>query len=321
MSVRQIKNKELLTLVALSVFLSAICGTRVLGFGKDYHAYVAMFDWSRSVDFSEVLTFRHFDYVFGGLLILIGKALPPYYGIWFFLLGFAGVFQKLFFMYRASPSFYISVALYVASFFVLHDYTQIRAALGIGAFSIGLIFHFDENKVGKALFFYFLAISFHWSLVVLVLYAIVYSFGLIPFLVLSVLGLFGQLFIDFAAFFIERVRFYDANVGIFDKVNPFSSLKLVQYITLVMYICLRKKIVDKGWVFVDLAGLFLFSGLCLFFGFVRNPVLSHRLSELFTSFTPVLVSGIFMILPRRIGLPYVSIFIVSGVWSSFYSLT
>lgn len=320
MSVLQIKNSDLWKIVAFSVFLSATCGARLLGFGKDYQAYIAMFDWSRSVDFSGISTFRHFDYLFGGLLILIGKLLPSYYWMWFFLLCFIGVFQKLFFLYRASPNFYLAVILYVLSFFVLHDYTQIRAALGIGVFSVGLIFHFGESRIKTACIFYLLAVSLHWSLVVLVLYAIVFSFGLIPFLALSVFGLFGQFFIDFASLFIERVRYYDANVEIFDKVNPFSSLKIVQYITLVMYVGLRKKIVEKGWIFVDLAGLFLFSGLCLFIGFLGNPVLSHRLSELFTFFTPVLVSGIFVLLPISIGFVYVLIFGAVGVWSSLYAL-
>lgn len=313
-------RKKNFNIFAISIVLSAICGVRALGLGKDYHAYVLMFEWARVTSYFDLMTFQHFDYIFGFFLLLIANVLPLSNELWFVFFAFVGLLPKIYFIGRASPYFFVGVVGYMAMFFVLHDYTQIRAALGLGFFMLGVLYHFEKKSFVKAFSLYVIAMSCHWSLSVLIVFAIVFSQGLPLFIFVSVIALFGQEFIGLASLFFERVNYYNANAASYERPNFFSSLKIFQYATLVLFFVLRNKIRERGWVFVDFSGWFLFSGLCMFFGFSHNPVLAHRFSELFIVFTPILVSGIFLLLPSRFGTAYLLIFFGVGLWSSYKAL-
>lgn len=94
-------------------------------------------------------------------------------------------------------------------------------------------------------------------------------------------------------------------------------MKLYQYLSLALFLYFRPEIRSRGWKMVELSGWFLLAGLALFVGLLRFPAVAHRLSEMLFAFMPFLVSGLFVLLPKRFGVPYVAAGVGIGLWASY----
>ena len=94
-------------------------------------------------------------------------------------------------------------------------------------------------------------------------------------------------------------------------------MKLYQYLTLGLFFYYRADIRARGWKMVDLSGWFLLAGLAIFIGLLRFPAVAHRLSEMLFAFMPFLVSGLFVLMPKRLGIPYVAAGVGIGMWASY----
>ena len=126
----------------------------------------------------------------------------------------------------------------------------------------------------------------------------------------------GQLF-AWASGYSERLAAYVALATVQQTPNPFSSMKLYQYLTLALFFYYRADIRARGWKMVDLSGWFLLAGLAIFIGLLRFPAVAHRLSEMLFAFMPFLVSGLCVLMPKRLGIPYVAAGVGIGVWASY----
>ena len=73
-----------------------------------------------------MLSFPYRDIGFGALLFLFAKLLPDSDLLWFFLIALLGLSVKLYCFRQHSPAYWTAVLTYVAFFFVLLDYTQLR---------------------------------------------------------------------------------------------------------------------------------------------------------------------------------------------------
>lgn len=67
-------------------------------------------------------------------------------------------------VFRLSPYILLSLLLWFAHYFLIQDYTQIRVAVSIGLWFVGLVY-LGANKRLKYFFFVLLAIFFHYSAV------------------------------------------------------------------------------------------------------------------------------------------------------------
>jgi hypothetical protein len=94
-------------------------------------------------------------------------------------------------------------------------------------------------------------------------------------------------------------------------------MKLYQYLTLALFLYYRAEIRVRAWKMVDLSGWFLLAGIAFFLGLLRFPAVAHRLSEMLFAFMPFLVSGLFVLMPRRFGVPYVGAGVAIGLWASY----
>jgi len=299
------------------LLLAGVCAGHIVGtVREDYGAYLAMFAWARTVEWNGLLTFPYRDYGFGALLFLFAKLLPASDALWFFLIAMLGLGVKFYCFQLFSPAYWVAMLVHVALFFVLHDYTQLRASLGIAFLMLGVGFLVSRGQYGRMAGSWLLAASFHVQTLFAMLLALTCVFSMAAFLggtALSLLG--GKLFTWASSNFDRLVPYLSYRVE--QTPNPFSSLKIYQYLTLVLFLYYRGDIRARGWKMVELSGWFLLAGLGIFIGLLRFPAVAHRLSEMLFAFMPFLVSGLFVLMPKRFSVPYVGAAAFIGAWASY----
>jgi hypothetical protein len=305
-------------MVLPALLLAAVCAGHFVGVVReDYGAYIAMFAWARTVEWTGLLSFPYRDYGFGALLFLFAKVLPASDALWFFLIALLGLGVKFHCFRQFAPAYWIALLVHASMFFVLQDYTQLRASLGIAFLMLGAGFLVSREHCGRVTGSWILAAGFHVQSLFAMLLALACVFSMAAFLGGTALSLLaGQLF-AWAAEYSERLAFYVASATVQQTPNPFSSMKLYQYLTLTFFFYYRADIHARGWKMVDLSGWFLLAGLAIFIGLLRFPAVAHRLSEMLFAFMPFLVSGLFVLMPKRFGIPYVVAAVGIGVWASY----
>jgi len=305
-------------MVALPVLLLAvICAGHPMGVVReDYGAYLQMFSWAKTVELNGLLSFPYRDYLFGTLLFLFATFLPANDALWFFLIALLGLGVKFYCFRQFSPAYWVAVLVHVALFFVLHDYTQLRASLGIGFLMLGAGFVVSRENYGRVAGSWVVAAGFHVSTLFAMFFALACVFSMATFFAGTALSLFaGQLF-TWASSYFDRLLPY-LSYKIEQAPNPFSSMKLYQYLTLGMFFYYRADIRARGWKMVEFSGWFLLSGLAIFIGLLRFPAVAHRLSEMLFAFMPFLISGLFVLMPKRFGILYVGTAVAIGAWASY----
>lgn len=305
-------------MVALpAMLLAAVCAGHLIGVVREDHgAYLEMFLWARTVEWTGVLSFPSGDIGFGALLFLLAKLLPASDVLWFFLIALLGLGVKFYCFQRLSPAYWVAVLVNVAFFFVLHDYTQLRASLGIAFLMLGVGYLVTRERYGRMAVSWVLAAGFHIQTLFAMLLALAWVFSLAAFLGGTAVSLLAGEFFTRAAGHIERFSYY-LTYGVEQTPNLFSSMKLYQYLTLGLFLYYRAEIRTRGWKMVDLSGWFLLAGIAIFLGLLRFPPVAHRLSEMLFAFLPFLVSGLFVLMPRRFGVPYVGAGVAIGLWASY----
>lgn len=293
------------------------CAWHLIGVVReDYGAYLEMFSWARTVEWSGVLSFPYRDIGFGALLFLFAKLLPASDVLWFFLIALLGLSVKFYCFRQFSPAYWVAVLVHVVFFFVLHDYTQLRASLGIAFLMLGVGFLVSKMHYGRVTGSWVLAAGFHIQTLAPMFFALAFVFSMAAFLVSTSLSLLaGQLF-TWASSHFDRLSPY-LSYRAEQAPNPFSSMKMYQYLSLGLFLYYREDIRVRGWKMVEISGWFLLAGLAIFIGLLRFPAVAHRLSEMLFAFMPFLVSGIFVLMPRHFGVPYVGAAVAIGAWASY----
>jgi hypothetical protein len=276
-----------------------------------------MFQWARLVSLNGILTFPNHDYGFGALLFLFAKLLPNHDALWIFLIAVTAIAAKLYCFRRYAPAYWVALMVHVALFFVAHDYTQLRATLAIAFLMLGAGWLVSRSHHWMAAGSWLLAAGFHGSSIFAMAFAGALALSLPLYLGGVALSVSASQWIALASPHVERVAIYMAQAANQEPPNLLSSLKIYQYLTLGIFFHFRSEIRQRGWKMVEFSGWFLLAGLAIFFGLVRVPVLAHRLSELFLAFLPFLVSGVYLLMPRWLGIPYVGAALVIGAWGSY----
>ena len=303
-----------------ALLLAAVCAGHFVGVVReDYGAYLEMFAWARTVEWTGLLSFPYRDYGFGTLLFLFAKVLPASDALWFFLIALLGLGVKFHCFRQMAPAYWIALLVHASMFFVLQDYTQLRASLGIAFLMLGAGFLVSREHYGRVTGSWILAAGFHVQSLFAMLVALACVFSMVAFLGGTALSLLaGQLFAwASGSGYSERLAAYVALATVQQTPNPFSSMKLYQYLTLALFFYYRADIRARGWKMVDLSGWFLLAGLAIFMGILRFPAVAHRLSEMLFAFMPFLVSGLFVLMPKRLGISYVAAGVGIGVWASY----
>lgn len=307
------------TPIVLALFVATISALRIFGPGRDYVGYESMFNWARSLNsITQLPTFPHYDVGFGLLLCgiaLIAKWPDP---MFFFLVALPVLSIKFWCFQRYSPNFPIAVLGYLSMFFVVHEYTQLRvgSAMAMMMLATGMVLVERKRALGGLVGIG--AVTLHLSSALLLPFIAAATVSLYLLVGFSGVALFSGTILEWwSPRFDPRTASYIASAKAYPIPNPFSTLKIYQYVTVLLFLYFRRDICNKGWVMVEYAGWFLLVGLAFFFGAFSAPVLAHRFSELFTAFMPFLMAGLATLLPRKWAALYVTAGVVIGCWSSY----
>jgi len=316
------------TLPLLAIALAVISGGRLLGPGRDFAGYTTMFQWARDVrGLYEITSFPPHDLGFAALLYLLANTSSlPDMAI-FFLLGVVTIYIKLLCYAKYSPSLPVAFLTYLAFLFVVPDYTQLRAGLALAFMYLAAVFLLVTKQRVQGLALGGLAATVHLSSITLVPFLVairtsmkaVFVGGMIALLAGFALDLLSPLLVGH----LPPTRL-SAQLTVGKALlppNPLSSIKVFEYLSLGLFFHYLSEIRARRWILVEASGWLLVSGLAFFFGLFAMPEFAHRISQLFEGFLPFLVAGLSALMPRKFAIPYVSLGLVIGCWSSFRLLS
>lgn len=306
--------------VVIGILLVAIAGFRLFGPGADYYVYMEMV-----VDKSD-LRLGTEEFAFK-LLVWINDIL---FGSDFlaFLVMFAilGVGTKLFAILKYSKLPLLSLILYTFSYFLLHEYIQIRAGVATGFFLLAIadLANGDAKK-------YFvkaaLAVLFHWSSVVLLplFFIIRYTktgfFYFLPFIgiLMFIKGVNVNSSIQEALVPFELLSsYYQDHAGHEENVKAFNLISISHVVLFIFGAVLNLKKKEKIDEF-DLVLFKVFSiSLFLFFFLAsfRLPVMAFRVYEYLNVVLLLLVPAIVFQFKQKIFLS--SLFIIYFMFYAFH---
>lgn len=313
---RALERPSALWIMALT--LSTISAYRLLGPGRDYNSYLAMFQWARDLtSISQIQTFITKDLGFGLFLYILTKLYAWPNSAMFFIIALLGVSIKLWCYRRFSPNFAVATLAYLSLFFVVHDYTQLRASSALAVITLAACLILASKKRISGALLSVGAIGLHNSVLLVLPFILVATASFAMMGVLAGISLFSGVFIKFLPELTPRAAEYILHAQTFPTPNPISTLKIYQYISLLLFFYYRQEIQQKSWIMVEVTGWLLLAGLGFFFGLFSIPGFAHRISELFTVFMPFLIAGLATLMPKKMAILYVSMGVVIGCWSSY----
>lgn len=272
--------------VLVACVLIAICGFREIGSDQDSVAYLKYFNLS---DYG-MLQVAEPTFIF---IASISRAISAENGIFILFLIYAiiGVSIKFYAINALTELRWLSVITYFSSYFLLHEFTQIRAAVASGLVLLSIKFIF-ERKVTLFLITVAGASLFHYSaLLALPLYFIPtgtltakekLAIGLVvPAGVILYFLRFDIIYVIPIELVRIKIEAYTAIEAIRSmKLNVFNAVYIFKYIMLYVLLFCSDEISKKSLYFpilIKFYAISMFSYLVLSF----NAAFAMRISELF----------------------------------------
>lgn len=269
--------------ILIFLILVPIAGLRLFGQDADYFNYLNLLTLQNSL---ELLT-KEF-----GFRILLGinsVVFNSSVSAFFLIFAILGISIKFFAFTKISPIPLLSLALYLFSYFLLHDYTQIRAGVASGIFLLAMQ---DLSAGVKHRYFkkVIWACLFHWTALIMIpVYFLIRRFSLSFFFMLPFIGIFIFLSrINFEQYILSAIAdypalalYYASHSGHNSSVNIFNLINLgflgmfIGIYALIYY--LREKFSDLE---IDLFKVFSISIFSFyFFAILNKPVVAFRIFE------------------------------------------
>lgn len=282
-NVRKAKKYEFIIFFVFGILLILIAGMRLFGHGADYDNYADMIvNKIDPVEGASEIGFKTFiwinDFLFDSKISS-------------FLVMFAilGVGIKLFALLKYSKIPLLSFFLYILSYFLLHEYVQIRAGVATGFFLLAIP-DLASGNFRRYLVKTIFAMLFHWSSVILIpLYFVVRNIKLSVFYILPFIGLFiflmgldiSSMMLNMLApidYFREYYLFHSGHQATINAFNLLSDSQLVLFVFIGYLLFIRKKI--KSDFNISIYKIFSVS-IFLFYilAAAQLPVLAFRISE------------------------------------------
>lgn len=234
----------------------------------------------------------------------------------FVFFAFLGVFFKLKATYL-SNSFFLSVALYAGSFFLLHEMTQIRVGVASGILLMG-IRYIKQKNLGKFLLIILCACFFHYSSILflpvyflsdkpifrikyVILLILAYAIAISKINVLEVVNL-GSLS--------PKLELYNklANKGQNANINIFNIGSLVNVFILLILLSRANFLANFNKYFILMFKIYFLS-IFLYLILSPMPVLAIRTSELFGTVQYCLIPSLIYLFDRKEIGYYIGIFV------------
>ncbi|EMI6971795.1 EpsG family protein, partial [Klebsiella pneumoniae] len=151
----------------------------------------------------------------------------------FFIYSFIALCLCFYGIYKVSPAPYISIIIYLAFFFIIHEMMQIRIAFAAG-FIFFTFYYIVDNQRRKSFFISAIAVIFHYSTIISFFFFFLRPKRKITkiYLILPVLGMLFGLFINNApsfsqAFFNLMPTFISYKAQLYFDLNTEGDLKRV----------------------------------------------------------------------------------------------
>jgi len=290
-------SRKLLVFCFAFILLTLISGLRPLGLDGDSLNYVRTLDTrypeinllDKEPMFWVINEFNH-------------SFLSGQYTTFFLVFAFIGTFLKLLSIYKMSKAPYLSLALYIFLYFIVHEMTQIRTGVAAGLFLLAINDYFKKDMRS-----YFLMISlaslFHYSAILGLLLLLFkrdsfrplnYIFLLAASFISSVFNMGNpiSLIMSFLPDFLGlKLRLYmnlleDNKSWEFNKLNHYYLSLIVMSMFLILN---HKKIIDKSDIL--LLKIFIF-GVASFYFLSSIPVIAFRVSEFYLVVSIILLPNL-----------------------------
>jgi len=275
----------ILLLTGIVLFLFA--ALRHENVGRDYEVYADLFRTFSSQRFNPILLLFYEPSYFVFPILFYSLGLDPVIPT-MVVFAIIGVGLKMYSL-RISPSIFLSIILYVSSFFLLHEMTQVRvgAASAIFLASLPLL---KQKKYLKYILVILIATAIHYSSILYILliffnksfkqyYLLVPLFFL--FLITSILKINLIEKLGFTQLTPKTEFYVDAiENGFENELNIFNYNILIAILFFFLLFAKRVKLMKYDSFFDVLLKSHLFS-LILYFAFSSTAIFSMRLYELF----------------------------------------
>lgn len=267
------------------LFFALIAGLQILGKGADYFAYVEIFQYGRNRHQLEPFfaIFRSMNDVLFSSSIFIA----------YFIIDILSLSLKVWAIRKLANSYsnYLyALFFYLLSFFLLHEYVQIRASLAIGIYFVSLV-SLKNNKKIQYFLLCLIALMVHYSAIVMIFF---FFFQKISrnkkfYVSMVIMGFFFAIFAQKTTLgnkMQEIVYFLQNTTGVNKSgtVNDFLSVFNLKYLAfLVMYLLYAKYLNKNDGDMILFKSISL--GLCFFYWLLplRLPVISVRFAEYYIS--------------------------------------
>lgn len=274
---------NLLILTCSFLILVPLVGLRIFGLDADYFNYYDLIILKNKLDLiTKELGFRV-------LLSFNNTVFNNSIDAFFLIFAVLGISIKFYAFSKYSALPLLSLVLYLFSYFLLHDYTQIRAGVSAGIFLLA-VHDLSEGNRSAYLKKIVIACLFHWTALILIpVYFIVRKFSIQFFLVLPFGGIAVYLSkINIESFLVKLIQdypallfYYMSHSGHDSAINIFNMINLAFLGLFVgIYIIIFMEREEFSKVELDLFKIFSLSLFSFyFFAILNKPVVAFRLFE------------------------------------------
>lgn len=269
-------------LIFLLIFIPGVVSAgRLLGIGADYGGYIELFTYTGLERDSIEPAYRFLRWLND---FLFDSHVAPIY----FISVITALSLKIHAFKSLSSHWNIVLFLYFLSFFFVHEYTQIRAAVAIGIFLCS-IKDIDENRPTRFFVKMLIATLFHYSAMIM-LFCWIYTrmARSIKFYVVVTLSgvVFSIFFTEFASTLTKYIYMLQDLIGLNKSggESDFMSPWNLKYATLLSLFLLASTLIKKeDSLNFTLYKIFSF-GLCCYYYLLplQLPVISVRFAEFYS---------------------------------------
>jgi len=284
-----------------------LCAARSPGIDNDYNTYAAIF--ARFFSDSEYFRLRNILFYEPSFFIIptIAKVLAGSFYLPFSFAVFAlfGVYFKLRSTYL-SNSFFLSAILYVSSWYILHEFTQIRVGVASGLCLFGLQY-VQKRKYPAFLTCILFACFFHYSAILYLVLLLVNTknFSIsAAFAVLGISFLIYALNINIGGYLgavSPKMDLYTKlqRVGLNNRLNVWNYSFLANFFITSILILRWRYIVSKNCYFILMLKINI-AALAIYLALSSVPVFAVRMSEMFGVVQYCLIPSLIYAFDRKI---------------------
>lgn len=248
----------------------------------------------------------------------------------FLIYSLLGVGVKGFAIQKLTDFYPISLLLYFASFFLLHEMTQIRVGVASG-FLLMSIPYIQEKKFKNFLLIMLVGCLFHYSLLIFVAFYFVNPnsfnkpFYIVAVVVLYIATLAGINFIYVLqliklGFLTDKIETYQLLLeqGMFGSISLINPLLYLRIIIMIFFIMNYEVLLEKNQYGVILTKIYAFS-IFGFIAFSALPVLAGRVNQLLGVVEIVLVPfSVYIVKPKVLAVIFSVLFALMIMYKQLY---